>query len=65
MRKKDSIKNCIARIALPLLFLLAGGCLSIKTQHEIKPIEINMNIKLSMDQELDRYFGSHTEGEKE
>jgi len=46
-------------VALVAAVIACGsvGCLSVKTQHEIKPIEITMNIKLSMDNELDRYFG--------
>lgn len=29
------------------------GCLSVKTEHEVKPIEINMNINLKVDKQLD------------
>lgn len=38
------------------MLLLFPGCLSIKTEHDIKPIEINMNINLKIDKELDDYF---------
>ena len=36
---------------------LAAGCLSIKTEHEIKPIHITMDINLKVDRELDQFFG--------
>lgn len=29
------------------------GCLSVKTEHEVKPIEINMNINLKMDKQIE------------
>lgn len=49
----------LLRIALPGLVagLLAVGCLSVKTQHEIKPIHITMDINLKVDRELDQFFG--------
>lgn len=41
----------------PVLALGVAGCISLKSQHEIKPIHITMDINLKMDRELDRYFG--------
>ena len=41
-------------IAIPAIAALAlVGCLSVKTQHEVKPIEINMNINLKLDKQLE------------
>ena len=40
---------CIMAVAaLPL-----AGCLSVKTEHQVKPIEINMNINLKLDKQLE------------
>lgn len=33
------------------------GCLSVKTEHEVKPIHITMDINLKIDKELDNFFG--------
>lgn len=41
-------------LAIPAVAALAlVGCLSVKTQHEVKPIEINMNINLKLDKQLE------------
>ncbi len=47
-------KICTATV---LAALFAGGCLSVKTQHEIKPIHITMDINLKVDKDLDDFFG--------
>lgn len=39
------------------LALLLGGCLSIKTQHEIKPVYITVDVNLKVQKELDNFFG--------
>lgn len=42
-----------------LLFVLAsfvGGCLSIKTEHEIKPIHITMDVNLKVQKELEDFL---------
>ena len=36
---------------------LVDGCISVKTEHEIKPIHITMDINLKVDRELDQFFG--------
>ena len=36
--------------------LLAGGCFQIKTESEIKPIHITMDINLKVDKDLDKAF---------
>ncbi len=47
-------------ILLPLLAFLGislGSCLSVKTEHEVKPIEINVNVRVKVEKELDDFFG--------
>ncbi len=47
------------RSLLPLLALLAfifPSCISVKTEHEIKPIEINVNVRVRVEKELDNFF---------
>ena len=42
---------------LPALLVLSGacaGCLAIKTEHEVKPIQITMDVNLKVDKELDK-----------
>ena len=36
--------------------LLAGGCFQVKTESEIKPIHITMDINLKVDKDLDKAF---------
>ena len=33
-----------------------GSCLSVKTEHEVKPIEINVNVHVKVEKELDNFF---------
>ncbi len=37
----------------------AGGCLAVKTEHEVKPIHITMDVNLKVDKELDKAFGEN------
>ena len=60
MMKKLLPLSCSVIAALMLL----TGCISLKTKHEaelkpveIKPIEININIRLTIDRELEDVFG--------
>lgn len=39
-----------------LAALCAAGCISVKTENEIKPIHITMDVNLKVDKELDRAF---------
>ena len=52
------------RRLLPLTLLAAlaaaGGCLSVKTENEIKPIHITMDVNLKVDKELDRDFANES-----
>ncbi|MBM4163281.1 MAG: YnbE family lipoprotein [Lentisphaerae bacterium] len=33
-----------------------GGCLSVKTEHEIKPIHITMDVNIKMQKELEDFL---------
>lgn len=39
-----------------LLLLIVNGCLSIKTEHEIKPIQITLDINLKIERELENFM---------
>jgi uncharacterized protein YceK len=43
---------------LPLAFVL-GGCMTIRTEHEVKPIHITMdvNVKMTVEKALNDVFG--------
>lgn len=43
--------------------LLAAGCLQVKTESEIKPIHITMDVNLKVDKALDREFADETKRE--
>jgi hypothetical protein len=45
-------------LLLPLTLAL-GGCMTIKTQHEVKPIQITMdvNVKMTVEKALSDVFG--------
>jgi len=46
-------------ILLFITSIVAGtgtGCLSIKTEHEIKPIHITMDVNLKVQKELENFF---------
>lgn len=43
-------------ILLLSLATLLGGCISVKTESEIKPIHITMDVNLKVDKELDKAF---------
>ena len=46
----------LAAVSLVLLSGLGSGCLSMKTEHEIKPIHITMDINLKVDRQIDNYL---------
>ena len=48
--------KCIHFAALAAVAL--AGCLSVKTEHEVKPIEINMNINLKLDKQLEEMMAN-------
>ena len=35
---------------------LVGGCISVKTEHEIKPIQITMDINLKVQKEIEDFW---------
>lgn len=39
-----------------LLAILLASCISVKTEHEVKPIEINVNVRVKVEKELDNFF---------
>ncbi len=43
-------------IAAAALAAIAAGCIQVKTESEIKPIHITMDVNLKVDKELDRAF---------
>jgi len=38
------------------LLMLAAGCISVKTEHEIKPIQITLDINLKVQKELEDFL---------
>ena len=48
--------SCASAALLTLAVLTASGCFSVKTENEIKPIHITMDINLKVDKELDKTF---------
>ncbi len=60
MAKRETRKNYrwMARGAMPLLVAtsLAGGCVSVKTEHEIKPIHITLDVNLKVQKELEDFL---------
>ena len=52
------MKNLFGGLLVALVVgVLAPGCFSVKTEHEIKPIHITMDINLKVDRELNNFFG--------
>ena len=45
-----------ATVLLASLASLVGGCLSIKTEHEIKPIHITMDVNLKVQKDLENFL---------
>jgi len=43
-------------VLTPLALLVAAGCISVKTENEIKPIHITMDVNLKVDKQLDKAF---------
>ena len=39
-----------------LLLLIVNGCLSLKTEHEIKPIQITLDINLKVERDLENFL---------
>jgi len=48
-------------VAATALAIIAAGCIQVKTESEIKPIHITMDVNLKVDKELDRAFADEKE----
>ena len=48
--------NIRTSLLVSAALLSAAGCLSVKTENEIKPIHITMDVNLKVDKELDKAF---------
>ena len=48
-------KMLMTQLAI-VLMLIVNGCLSIKTEHEIKPIQITLDINLKVERELENFM---------
>jgi hypothetical protein len=60
LRPMDNLFPLMKRFLLPLslpLALLSGGCLSLKTEHEVKPIHVTVDVNVKVDKALDDFFG--------
>ncbi len=49
-------RQMLAALLLVSAASLVGGCLSIKTEHEIKPIHITMDVNLKVQKELEDFL---------
>ena len=43
-------------LAVVLVSMAAAGCLSIKTEHEVKPIHITLDVNLKVQKELEDFL---------
>lgn len=48
------------KLAYLAIVALAAGCLQVKTESEIKPIHITMDVNLKVDRELDKAFADES-----
>ncbi len=46
----------LTALLLALSSSLLGGCISVKTEHEIKPIHITMDVNLKVQKELEDFL---------
>ena len=44
------------KMTMAIAVICAGGCIQVKTESEIKPIHITMDVNLKVDKELDKAF---------
>ena len=61
--KEKTIFSTASRLlpaAVAAATLAAAACISVKTESEIKPIHITMDVNLKVDRELDRAFADET-----
>ena len=51
------VRSQMLAALLPVLAAaIVGGCLSIKTEHEIKPIHITMDVNLKVQKDLENFL---------
>ena len=50
--------NVRTPVLVTLALVSASGCISVKTENEIKPIHITMDVNLKVDKELDKAFAN-------
>ena len=55
------MKTHFARAAFVAAAAVLGGCIHVKTESEIKPIHITMDVNLKVDKELDKAFADETQ----
>ena len=48
-------------ILIPIVAIIACGCLQVKTESEIKPIHITMDVNLKVDRALDKAFADENQ----
>jgi len=49
-------RHALALLLPVMAASVVGGCLSIKTEHEIKPIHITMDVNLKVQKELEDFL---------
>lgn len=49
-------RQVLSTLLLTSAWIVTEGCLSIKTEHEIKPIHITMDVNLKVQKELDDFL---------
>lgn len=49
-------RQMLAALLLASVASIVGGCLSIKTEHEIKPIHITMDVNLKVQKDLENFL---------
>ncbi len=59
MKKAESLPALALGATLLAAFAL-GGCFTVKTESEIKPIHITMDVNLKVDKELDKAFAGES-----
>lgn len=56
------MKDCRINVLLPLFVIplvVSSACLAVKTEHEVKPIHITMDVNLKVDKEIDKAFSEN------
>ena len=54
--RNENAMNRLFPALLAALALAGAGCISVKTEHEVKPISIAMTVKVQVDKEIDQSF---------